>query len=64
LALNRQNPLGIDFSKREDALRDPAQLRVVNGGHNETVWIQGFIEGLQYIKRQGFCAVQGMGTTA
>ena len=54
LALKSQNPLGAASPKGESAPRDTAQLRVVNGGHNETVWIQGFIEGLQYIERQGF----------
>ena len=57
LALKSQNPLGAASPKGENAPRDTAQLRVVDGGHNETVWIQGFIKGLQYIERQGFGAV-------
>jgi pimeloyl-ACP methyl ester carboxylesterase len=61
LDLKRQNPLGIVFPKGGDATCNPLQLRVVNGGHNDIVWIQGFIEGLQYIERQGFGAEQQVG---
>ncbi len=33
---------------------NPARLRVADGGHDGTVWVQGFIEGLQYLAEQGF----------
>lgn len=33
---------------------NPARLRIADGGHDETVWVQGFIEGLQYLALQGF----------
>lgn len=48
-ALNRQNPFQADFPKWEDVPGNPAQLRIVNGGHDSAVWRIGFEEGLAYV---------------
>ncbi len=48
-ALNRQNPFHKDFPKWEEVPGNPAELRIVNGGHDSTVWVEGFAEGLAYI---------------
>ena len=33
---------------------NPARLRIVNGGHDKAVWIQGLTEGLRYLAQQSF----------
>ena len=48
-ALNRENPFQTDFPKWESVPGNPAQLRIVDGGHDGAVWLQGFEEGLLYL---------------
>lgn len=48
-ALKCQNPFNISFSKGEDTPGNPAELRIVNGGHEISVWLGGFHEGLLYL---------------
>lgn len=47
--LHRKNLFNKDFPKWEDVPANPAELRIINGGHGMDVWLQGFEEGLKYM---------------
>lgn len=49
VALHRKNLYQVDFPKWEEVPTSPAELRIVNGGHDTDVWIPGFREGLVYM---------------
>lgn len=54
--LHRSNIFGLPFEKWEDVPGSPAELRIVNGGHNMDVWAAGFEEGLPYMFANGLRA--------
>ncbi len=54
LALKNRSGCMDDFSQMGVVSNNSAQLHVVKGGHDKTVWLQGFIEGLHYIEQKGF----------
>lgn len=47
--LHRKNLFNTDFEKWEEVPSNPAELRIINGGHGLDVWLQGFEEGLKYV---------------
>ncbi|RDU38257.1 hypothetical protein DRW41_01415 [Neobacillus piezotolerans] len=47
--LHRKNLFSKDFDKWEDVPSNPAELRIIDGGHGMDVWLQGFEEGLKYV---------------
>ncbi|MEF7562351.1 alpha/beta fold hydrolase [Bacillus infantis] len=47
--LHRKNLFAADFEKWEDVPANPAELRIINGGHGLDVWLKGFEEGLKYL---------------
>jgi enterochelin esterase-like enzyme len=47
--LHRKNLFNLDFPKWEEVPANPAELRIINGGHGLDVWLQGFEEGLKYM---------------
>lgn len=47
--LHRKNLFNIDFDKWKEVPSNPAELRIINGGHGLDVWLQGFEEGLKYV---------------
>ena len=48
-ALKREDPFNADFPQWEDVPGNPAELRIVDGGHDSSVWLRGFADGLEYI---------------
>lgn len=55
-ALHRENIFDADFEKWEDVPASPAELRIVDGGHDMEVWGPGFSEGLAYMFANGLSA--------
>lgn len=51
--LHRQNVFGEPFEKWDDVPSSPAEVRIVNGGHDTHVWATGFEEGLLYLFDNG-----------
>ena len=47
--LHRKNLFNLPFDKWDDVPANPAELRIVNGGHDTDVWLIGFEEGLKYM---------------
>ncbi len=51
--LHRANLFNLPFDKWEDVPGSPAELRIVNGGHDTNVWGSGFEQGLVYMFNNG-----------
>lgn len=51
--LHRQNVFGEPYEKWEDVPSSPAELRIVNGGHDSHVWSAGFEQGIEYLFSNG-----------
>ncbi|WP_162848515.1 alpha/beta fold hydrolase [Paenibacillus nanensis] len=51
--LHRSNLFALPFEKWEDVPGSPAELRIVNGGHDMDVWASGFEQGLPYLFANG-----------
>lgn len=47
--LHSKNLFAADLEKWEDVPANPAELRIINGGHGLDVWLKGFEEGLKYL---------------
>jgi len=47
--LHRKNLFNLPFDKWDDVPANPAELRIVNGGHDTNIWLIGFEEGLKYM---------------
>lgn len=47
--LHRKNLFNQSFDKWADVPASPAELRIINGGHDNDVWLKGFEEGLKYM---------------
>lgn len=47
--LHRKNIFDLNYSKWDDVPGNPAELRIVNGGHSTSIWLIGFREGLNYM---------------
>ncbi|WP_182914449.1 alpha/beta hydrolase-fold protein [Paenibacillus sp. 1011MAR3C5] len=47
--LHRKNLFGLPFEKWEDVPGSPAELRIINGGHDTDLWLTGFRDGLRYM---------------
>lgn len=47
--LHRKNLFNLDFNQWDDVPANPAELRIINGGHDTDVWLIGFKEGLKYM---------------
>ncbi|MCU6709063.1 alpha/beta fold hydrolase [Paenibacillus sp. J5C_2022] len=54
--LHRQNLFDLEFDKWEEVPGSPAELRIVNGGHDMGVWAAGFEQGLPYMFGNGLQA--------
>ncbi len=54
--LHRANPFKLPFDKWEDVPGSPAELRIINGGHDMKVWSAGFKQGLPYMFKNGLQA--------
>lgn len=48
-ALHRENIFDAEFEKYEEVPASPAELRIVDGGHDMEVWGPGFTDGLTYM---------------
>jgi enterochelin esterase-like enzyme len=48
-ALHRENLFAADYEQWEDVPANPAELRILNGGHDMEVWEPGFVEGVTYM---------------
>lgn len=59
--LHRQNIFNKPFEKWEDVPASPAELRIVNGGHETGIWLKGFEEGLAYMFANGLSGTVGSG---
>lgn len=58
-ALHRENIFDAEFEKWEEVPASPAELRIVDGGHDMDVWEPGFIEGVTYMFANGLSAPTG-----
>ncbi|MFX3636728.1 MAG: alpha/beta hydrolase [Candidatus Pristimantibacillus sp.] len=47
--LNRKNLFSLPFNKWDDVPGNPAELRIINGEHDSSLWLIGFQEGLNYM---------------
>ncbi|MNI15337.1 Endo-1,4-beta-xylanase/feruloyl esterase precursor [compost metagenome] len=47
--LHRKNLFNQNYDKWDDVPASPAELRIINGGHDNGVWLKGFEEGLKYM---------------
>lgn len=47
--LHRKNLFGLPFEKWEDVPGSPAELRIIDGGHDTDLWLTGFRDGLRYM---------------
>lgn len=56
--LHRANVFNKTFDKWEDVPGSPAELRIVNGGHDMEVWATGFEQGLTYMFANGLIGPQ------
>ncbi|MDQ6421485.1 alpha/beta fold hydrolase [Paenibacillus sp. LHD-117] len=54
--LHRSNLFDLPFEKWENVPGSPAELRIVNGGHDMNVWAAGFEQGLPYMFANGLQA--------
>jgi enterochelin esterase-like enzyme len=52
-ALHRENLFGAKYEQWEDVPANPAELRILDGGHDMDVWEPGFIEGVGYMFENG-----------
>lgn len=52
-ALHRENIFNAEYEQWEDVPASPAELRILNGGHDMDVWEPGFIEGVAYMFENG-----------
>lgn len=57
--LHRQNIFNRSYEKWEDVLASSAELRIVNGGHDTSIWLKGFEEGLMYMFSNGLSGTVG-----
>jgi enterochelin esterase-like enzyme len=55
-ALHRENIFGAEYEQWEDVPASPAELRILDGGHDMDVWEPGFIEGVAYMFDNGLSA--------
>ncbi len=56
--LHRKNIYNLNFSKWDDVPASPAELRIVNGEHDENIWGKGFYDGLLYLFKNGLSGVR------
>ncbi|WNQ09530.1 alpha/beta hydrolase-fold protein [Paenibacillus aurantius] len=49
--LHRKNLYNRFYPKGGEVPASPAELRIVKGGHTESVWLPGFVEGVSYLLR-------------
>lgn len=62
--IHRSNVFGLAFDKWEEVPGSPAELRIINGGHNMDVWAAGFEQGLPYMFANGLQApIEGNDTS-
>lgn len=59
--LHRQNIFNRSYEKWEEVPASPAELRIVNGGHDTGIWLKGFEEGLVYMFSNGLSGTEQSG---
>ena len=56
-ALHRENVFNADYEQWEDVPANPAELRILDGGHGMDVWEPGFVQGVRYMFDNGLSPV-------